>query len=116
MTIDNRTALKKSVELAQAYIDGPLTPIEAGSAIIEYVNPWRPCWDALGGAHGALSALSLAQEHAHLLHFLGGDVERWHPNVRMAKHLELAETEAALTPRVDETCRALIAYAANEDR
>jgi hypothetical protein len=109
--MDNDEALHHAVAIAQAFIEGTLTPLQTGREIVRYVDPWRPLWGALGGADGPLSAFYVAEEYADRMHFLGADVERWHPNVSEQKRIELAEAEAKMAPSVLEACRTLIAYA-----
>jgi hypothetical protein len=76
---------------------------------------WHPCWEALGGAHGPLSNFYVAEDLAEKVHFLGDDVERWHPDVRDEKRKELIEAEASMRAPVGEACRALIAYASKHN-
>jgi hypothetical protein len=111
--MDHETALAEAVRVARACIEGRLTALQTGREIVTYINPWHPAWDALGGAHGPLAAFFVAQDRADRLHFLGDDVEQWHPDVREERRNELAEAEATATPGVLKACHALIDYSAN---
>lgn len=105
-------ALAEAVILAHACIEGRVTALQTGLEIVRYIDPWHPAWKALGGAHGPLAAFFVAQDQAHRLHFLGDDVERWHPDVREERRKELAEAETAAAPEILKACRALIDYSA----
>jgi hypothetical protein len=109
---DDETALREAVKTAKAFIAGRITPLETGRSIAALINPWHPCWDALDGANGPLSNVFVAQDDAHRVHWLGEDVELWHPNVREERRKELADAEARNREPVEEACRALIAHAA----
>lgn len=110
--MDHETALAEAVRLAHACIEGRLTALQTGRDMVACINPWHPAWDALGGANGPLSAFFVAQDCADRLHFLGDDVEKWHPDVREQRRMELAEAEAAATPEVLRACKALLDYSA----
>lgn len=111
--MDHKAALAVAVGLAHACVEGRLTALQTAREMVRYINPWHPAWEALDGAHGPLAALFVAQDHADRLHFLGDDVERWHPDVRGQRRKELADAEATATPRVLKACQALIDYTAN---
>ncbi len=108
--MDHETALAEAVRLAQACVQGRVTALQTGREMVAY---WHPAWDALGGANGPLAAFFVAQDKADQLHVLGDDVERWHPDVRKERRMELAEAETAATPEVPKACQALIGSAAN---
>lgn len=78
------------------------------------VNPWRTWWQDLGGADGPLSQLYAADDEAMNLHWLGGEVERWHPNVRDVKRQELQDAEERWREPVEAACAALLSYAERE--
>lgn len=109
--MDQEKALAEAVRLAHACVEGRMTPLQTGREIVKYINPWHPAWNVLGGSEGPLAAFFVAQESADHVHFLGGDVERWHPDVREARRKALATAEAAAAPQVLRACRALIDYA-----
>ena len=111
--MDQETALAGAIRLAHACIEGRLTALQTGREMVALINPWHLAWDALGGAHGPLAAFFVAQDRAERLHFLGSDVERWHPDVREERRKELAEAEASATPDVVRACHALLDYSAN---
>ncbi len=69
-------ALRGAVEVAKAYIAGKSTPLQTGLSLLSYIDAWHPCWIALNGASGPLTALYQAQDEAHRVHWLGDDVER----------------------------------------
>jgi hypothetical protein len=77
--VDDETALLEAAKIAVACVEGRLTPLQTGRAIVDDINPWQAAWDALGGADGKLSSFYAAMDKADELHFLGADVERWHP-------------------------------------
>jgi len=108
--MDHETTLAEAVRLAHACIEGELSALQTGREMVTYINSWHPVWDAMGGAHGPLAAFFVAQDCADRLHFLGENVERWHPDVREERQNELAEAEATATPEVLKACHALIDY------
>jgi hypothetical protein len=103
--------MEQAVAVAQAFLSGDVSPLEAGSRMTRVGIAQLPCWSETGGAEGPFSAFYGASDAADECHFLGEDVERWHPDVRERKRTELAEAERQWRGPVDAACRALIACA-----
>ena len=98
----------EAVKIAQSCLDGVTTPLVAGRSLCLLVGPPNPIWDEMGGAHGPLSSFYVAADEADRVYFLGSDVERWHPDVRERKRVELEEAEMSAAPRIRAACQALI--------
>ena len=100
-----------AVEIAGAFLTGRLSPLQAASKLSRMDLPSQPCCAGTGGANGPLSAIYAAAEAADKCHFLGDDVERWHPHVREQKRFELTAVDAHWRGPIDHACRSLIEYA-----
>lgn len=109
--IEHAASLQKAAKIAQDCLDRRITPLQAARDLLRNVGIDHPAWHALGGGYGPLSALYVAADEADRLHWLGDDVERWHPSVREQKRAEVAAAEAAAMPDMHAACRALIEYA-----
>ena len=103
--------LDVAVAAANDFLAGCLTPLQTAVTMTRIGLVELPGWEALQGANGPLPAFYAAEDEADRLHFLGTDVERWHPDVREMKRAELAAAEAHWRAPVENACRALISYA-----
>ena len=111
-TEGDEIALRGAVAVAKAYIAGKGTPLQTGLSLLSYVDAWHPCWTALNGANGPLTALYEAKEEATRVHWLGDEVERWHLDVREQRRAELADAETRMAEPILQACKALVEYAA----
>jgi hypothetical protein len=112
--MDEQAAFQEAVKLAQAFLNKEHSALETGRSMSGLGLVHLPCWDALGGAHGPLSYFYGADDDADKQHFLGNDVERWHPSVIESKRAALAEAEQYWEPLVQTACDALTKHAANQ--
>ena len=106
----------KAVKIAQSCLDGVTTPLAASRSLRLLLGPPNPIWDEMGGAHGPLSWFYVAADEADRVYFLSSDVERWHPEVRERKRVELENAEARAAPRVRAACQALIDHVSREGK
>jgi hypothetical protein len=112
--MDDRSALQLALDAARAFQRNERSPLETARIMTGIVDPWRAWWHDLGGAHGPLAQLYAAEDAAMELHWLGGEIERWHPDVREAKRRELQDAEDSWREPVAAACAALLRYAERE--
>ena len=110
--MDEEWTFAEVIRLARAFLDQPRSALQTAVSITSLGLVHLPCWDALGGAHGPLSALYGADDDAEKQHFLGNDVEKWHPSLIEEKRVALADAERFWASGVWAGCDALVAYAA----
>ena len=104
----------KAVAIATEYLRDGLSPLEAASRMRSTGVSSLPCWEGTGGPDGPLSSIYGAADEADERHFLGKDIERWHPEVREQRRTELAIAEERWRGPVDHACRALIEWVATD--
>ena len=102
--------LQHAIECATSFLDGKATALQTGREITSSALVELPCWEALGGATGPLSALYSAADEADHQYFVGADVERWHSEVREQKRSALEAAEAKWRAQVERACHALLTY------
>jgi hypothetical protein len=101
---------ERTIELARAFLNGGISPLQVSRDITGLGLVDLTCWDATGGANGPLAALYGAAEDDDDLHFLGKDIELWHIDVRERKRAAVARAEEEWWAPVAEACEALIRW------
>src|SRR5579862_4736584 len=93
----NDEAVSKARELAKAYLDGGMNPIEAAIALDGYRDALSMIPDAVLDVF-----LAISSETDAIL--LGESRKLWHPDVRAAQDLKHDRAQAWARPLVDKAC------------
>lgn len=101
-------------EIAAACLADEIPSLEAAARLIRAYGflPDEPVWAATGGPNGPLSRLYAASDEIDRIGYIGTDPEWWHPGVREAKRIDLAETLKRTEAPVKAACRAILEYGA----
>jgi hypothetical protein len=105
----------KALEIAIAYLDGRVRPLQTAVRLGQHIDPWQPIWEATKGAAGPLTAIYVGADEADRIGFIGLDEAQWHPDVQEGKRAELIEAEARLEAPIRAACQAIVDYASSPD-